>query len=105
MADADSYCADQNDKIAGYELTKQNKIVASCSDLTQDELCGTTGNGLNFALMNARCLALNPQSTCNDFYLAVRSGSASGCGGGKYRLMVTKPGNNPPVLVADDVSP
>ena len=244
MADADSYCADQNDKIAGYELTKQNKIVTSCSDLTQDELCGATGNGLNFALVNAGCLALNPNYTCNlanlitclggplqrqlidqisgllsprasdasrganlqsffpdlpvtyrlreqlpssgvadiwsitgqagdkvvvrikthndgggpstnqstlqpiltllandqttpvadttvdsvpcsvanvcgttcpqfqrtlpfsgTFYLVVRAGGASGCGGGKYRLIVTKPGNSAPVLVGDDVSP
>ncbi len=65
MTDADEYCADQEAKIAGYEETKQNKIVAACSALTQDELCGATGNGLNFALVNAGCLALNPTYTCN----------------------------------------
>ncbi len=65
MTEADEYCAAQDAKIATYEETKQNKIVASCSDLTQDELCGATGNGLNFALVNAGCLALNPTYTCN----------------------------------------
>jgi hypothetical protein len=65
MTDADTFCAGQEAKIAGYEVNKQNKIVASCSDLTQDELCGATGNGLNFALVNAGCLALNPGYTCN----------------------------------------
>ncbi len=64
MADADEYCASQEAKIAGYEETKQNKIYTSCSDLTQDELCGATGNGLNFALVNAGCLALDPTYTC-----------------------------------------
>ena len=65
MTDADSYCADQESKIAGYEVTKQNKIYTSCTPLTQDELCGATGNGLNFALVNAGCLALNPNYTCS----------------------------------------
>ncbi len=241
MTDADEYCADQDVKIAKYEETKQNKILASCVDLTQEELCGATGNGLNFALVNAGCLALNPTYTCslgnlinclggplqrqlldqmsgllspratdavrvanlqakfpdlpvtyklredlpaagkvdvwsvsgqagdkvvvriktrdddgaghstlapsvtllgsdqstpvadtvsNDvpcsvpntcgadcpqfqrtlpfsgtFFLAVRANGASGCGGGKYRLIVTKPGNALPALVADDATP
>jgi hypothetical protein len=65
MSDADQYCADQEEKINGYETTKQNKIFTSCSELTQDELCGATGNGLNFALVNAGCLALNPGYTCS----------------------------------------
>src|SRR5436853_2677389 len=60
MADTDDYCADQEIKIGKYEETKQNKIVAACIDLTQEELCGATGNGLNFALVNAGCLALHP---------------------------------------------
>ena len=65
MSDADQYCADQEETIHGYETTKQNKIFTSCSELTQDELCGATGNGLNFALVNAGCLALNPGYTCS----------------------------------------
>jgi hypothetical protein len=241
MADADDYCADQDVKIGKYEETKQNKILSSCTELTQEELCGATGNGLNFALVNAGCLALDPNYTCSlpnlinclggplqrqlldqmsgllsprasdavrvanlqsafpdlpvtyklredlpasgkvdlwsitgqagdkivvrvktrddtgtaqstlqpivtlvgsdqttpvadtivnsvpcavanacgtscpqfqrtlpftgTFYAAVRAGGASGCGGGKYRLIVTKPGNTTPVLVADDVNP
>jgi hypothetical protein len=241
MDDADDYCADQDAKIGKYEQTKQNKIVASCTELTQEELCGATGNGLNFALVNAGCLALNPTYTCSlanlitclggplqrqlldqmsgllsprasdavrvsnlqasfpdlpityklredlpaagkvdlwsitgqagdkvivrvktkddngsglstieptltlvsgdqttpvadtlvnsvpcsvpntcgtacpqlqrtlpfsgTFYAAVRANGANGCGGGKYRLIVTKPGTAVPVLVADDVNP
>ncbi len=65
MDEADEYCADQEAKIAAYETTKQNKIVASCTPLTQEELCGATGNGLNFALVNAGCLALDPSYTCS----------------------------------------
>lgn len=65
MDDADEYCADQEAKIALYETTKQNKIVASCTELTQEELCGATGNGLNFQLVNAGCLALDPGYTCS----------------------------------------
>lgn len=65
MTDADDYCNDQDAKIAGYELTKQNKIKAACLDLSQDELCGAQGNGLNFALVNAGCLGLDPNYVCN----------------------------------------
>jgi len=65
MTESDAYCAEQDGKINDYEATKQNKIISACSDLSQDELCGATGNGLNFALMNAGCLALNPGYVCN----------------------------------------
>lgn len=65
MTAADAYCAEREQKIAGYELTKQNKIVAACTELSPDELCGAQGNGLNFALVNAGCLALDPSYTCN----------------------------------------
>ncbi len=65
MADTDEFCAGQEAKIAKYEETKQNKILDACTALTTDELCGATGNGLNFALVNAGCLALNPGYTCN----------------------------------------
>ena len=39
------------------------------------------------------------------FYAAVRASGANGCVGGKYRLIVTTPGNATPVLVADDITP
>jgi hypothetical protein len=39
------------------------------------------------------------------FYLAVRAATANGCGAGTYRLVVTTPGGQTPVLVADDVDP
>ncbi|MCC6765355.1 MAG: hypothetical protein IT293_11905 [Deltaproteobacteria bacterium] len=65
MTAADAFCAEREQKIAGYETTKQNKIVAACIDLSQDELCGAQGNGLNFALVNAGCLALDAGYTCN----------------------------------------
>jgi hypothetical protein len=38
------------------------------------------------------------------FHIAVGGSVVPGCGGGRYRLVVTKPGGTPPVLVADDVS-
>jgi hypothetical protein len=65
MTDADGTCADQEAKIAKYEETKQKKIIDGCEELTPDELCGSQGTGLNFALVNAGCLALNPNYTCN----------------------------------------
>ena len=65
MTVADAYCAGREQKIAGFEATKQSKIVAACSELSQDELCGAQGNGLNFALVNAGCLALDSGYTCN----------------------------------------
>lgn len=65
MTAADAYCAGREVKIAGFEETKQNKIIAACSELSQDELCGAQGNGLNFALVNAGCLALDSSYTCS----------------------------------------
>jgi hypothetical protein len=65
MTDADAYCAVREQKVAGFETTKQNKIISACSQLSPDELCGAQGNGLNFALVNAGCLALDPNYTCN----------------------------------------
>ena len=38
------------------------------------------------------------------FYAAVRSVGGNGCGGGKYRLIITKPGISVPTLVADDAT-
>ena len=65
MTAADAYCAGREQKIAGFETTKQNKIVAACTELSQEELCGAQGNGLNFALVNAGCLALDSSYTCS----------------------------------------
>ena len=65
MADADAECADQNAKIATYELQKQAKITNACSALTTEELCGANDDGLNFATLNAGCLALDPSYTCS----------------------------------------
>jgi hypothetical protein len=39
------------------------------------------------------------------FYLAVHAATSNGCAGGTYRLVVTTPGGQTPVLVADDVDP
>jgi len=64
MDEADEYCAKQDLKIASYEESKQGKITAACTALAQEELCGATGNGLNFAHVNAGCLALDPEYTC-----------------------------------------
>jgi len=65
MADANNTCDEMDAKIATQETTKQSKITAGCSVLTQDELCGAEGEGLNFAALNAGCLALNPGYVCN----------------------------------------
>ena len=64
MADADAVCAQQDVKMAQYEVNKQTKIVNACSALTSDQLCGANGEGLNFATLNAGCLALDPGYTC-----------------------------------------
>jgi hypothetical protein len=64
MDDAQALCTVQNGKIAQYETTKQIRITAGCSALTTDQLCGASTNGLNFAALNAGCLALDPTYTC-----------------------------------------
>jgi hypothetical protein len=65
MADADAECDEQNAKIALYETQKQTKITNACSALTNEELCGANDDGLNFATLNAGCLALDPNYTCS----------------------------------------
>jgi hypothetical protein len=65
MAEANQTCAEMDVKIADQEAKKQEKITTSCSVLTQDELCGAQGEGLNFATLNAGCLALNPGYHCD----------------------------------------
>ncbi len=64
MTDADADCASVTAKIASYEASKQAKILSSCAAVTQEELCSAQGNGLNFAVLNGGCLALNPGYTC-----------------------------------------
>src|SRR5262249_38937536 len=65
MADADDLCTEQTSKMAQFETSKQTKILTACSPLTQEQLCGTTGEGLNFATLNAGCLALDPTYPCD----------------------------------------
>src|SRR5262249_11443279 len=65
MAEADQECTEQNNKISLYESQKQAKIVNACSALTTEQLCGANGDGLNFATLNAGCLALDPNYTCS----------------------------------------
>jgi len=65
MEDAEVVCAQMEAKIANDEVKKQDRITAGCSELTQEELCGSQGNGLNFAALNAGCLALDPGYVCN----------------------------------------
>ena len=50
MLEANSVCTEQTDNIAEFEASKQARIIASCSSLTQEQLCGANGDGLNFAL-------------------------------------------------------
>jgi len=65
MDAAQVVCATQNTKIAQYESTKQIRMTAGCIALSTEQLCGASANGLNFAALNAGCLALNPGYTCN----------------------------------------
>jgi hypothetical protein len=65
MADADEECAKQNTNIAHYEVQKQIKVTNGCEELSTEQLCGATGEGLNFATLNAGCQALDPDYTCS----------------------------------------
>ena len=65
MTAADAVCAQSEAKIATHETKKQTRITAGCSALTPEELCGSQGDGLNFATLNAGCLALDPLYQCN----------------------------------------
>jgi len=64
MTDADEVCVSVTAKIASYKASKVDKIVASCTAVTQEELCSAQGNGLNFAVLNGGCLSLDPGYTC-----------------------------------------
>ncbi|MFQ5513482.1 MAG: hypothetical protein ACE5FG_03525 [Myxococcota bacterium] len=57
-------CAEQTARIADEEVRKQQKIINACDDLTSEELCGAQAVGLNFAALDAGCLALDPNYTC-----------------------------------------
>ncbi|HJQ85280.1 MAG TPA: hypothetical protein VKA21_14440 [Candidatus Binatia bacterium] len=48
-----------------YEIGKVDRITTACLPLSQDELCGAQAEGLNFATLNAGCLALDPGYVCN----------------------------------------
>jgi len=64
MTSADAICQAETAKRAAYEAQKVDHMIRSCVALSQDELCGAQAAGLNFATMNAGCLALNPAYTC-----------------------------------------
>ncbi len=63
MTKAQGVCDEETFKRSEYEANKTERITAACSDLTSDELCGAQAEGLNFATLNAGCLALNPGYT------------------------------------------
>jgi hypothetical protein len=65
MYHAQLTCDSETAKIAKFELSKQASITAACSNLTQDELCGSQAEGLNFATLNAGCAAIIPGYTCS----------------------------------------
>lgn len=65
MAEADEVCARQNTNIANYEIQKQARITGACEDLTTEQLCGATVEGLNFAALNAGCQVLIPGYSCS----------------------------------------
>jgi hypothetical protein len=64
MTGAQTLCDSQMLRIAVAESNKQVNITRICSRLTTEELCGATTEGLNFDLLNAACLSLNPSYTC-----------------------------------------
>jgi hypothetical protein len=65
MAEAEEDCDQEAAKRITYETNKQARIITACTPLTQEELCGAQAQGLNFATLNAGCLALDPFYTCN----------------------------------------
>ena len=65
MLGADAQCSEQDANINEFELSKQTRIINSCGSLTQEQLCGANGDGLNFALLAAGCQALDPLWTCS----------------------------------------
>ena len=65
MARAQSVCDSEEFKRGIFETNKQANIIAACTDLTLDQLCGASTPGLNFITLNAGCQALNPDYTCN----------------------------------------
>jgi hypothetical protein len=64
LDEADVLCQEKAEKIEAEELKKQQRITIACDDLTQEELCGAQTTGLNFATLNAGCLALDPNYEC-----------------------------------------
>src|SRR5262245_59706970 len=64
MAAAQVTCDEEAAKRALYEVQKQERITSACEALSQDELCGAQSEGLNFATLNAGCIALDPTYTC-----------------------------------------
>jgi hypothetical protein len=64
LDEADILCQEQAAKIEAEEAKKQERIIGVCDELTQEELCGAQTVGLNFAALNAGCLALDPNYEC-----------------------------------------
>jgi hypothetical protein len=64
MSGAQTICDAETAKRAVYEASKQDHMISACVPLSHDELCGAQAAGLNFATMNAGCLALDPNYTC-----------------------------------------
>jgi|SRR5689334_20948907 len=64
MNSAQATCDVESAKRATYEFSKQDHIKAACANVGQDELCGAQSEGLNFATLNAGCVALDPNYTC-----------------------------------------
>jgi len=64
MNSAQADCDVEASKRAIYEFSKQDHIKTACANVSQDELCGAQSEGLNFATLNAGCIALDPGYTC-----------------------------------------
>jgi len=65
LDEADELCEREAERIADEEVRKQLKITSACEDLTPEEMCGSQATGLHFSMMNAGCLALDPNYECS----------------------------------------
>jgi hypothetical protein len=65
MDKAQSICDKQAAKIAIFENLKKTTMLTACFELSDEEVCGGETPGLNYAILNAGCQALDPGFTCN----------------------------------------
>jgi hypothetical protein len=65
MSQAEAECDEQDLKIQEWEVIKEQRIRSRCIQLTNDQLCGASTPGLNFAALAAGCEEIIPGWQCN----------------------------------------